>query len=68
MRIFSFLVDRPLHVRINTFVTQKTTTMIVDRKNTMNHGGCHITTATMVPHPRLGDIETLANVLCNKAA
>jgi hypothetical protein len=41
--------------------------MLLDCKNMMNHGGRRHTTAAMVPQPRLGDIETLDNVLCNKA-
>jgi hypothetical protein len=56
-----------LNVGISAFVTQKSITMLADCKNTMNHGGCHCTMAAIVPHPRLQGVETLANVLCNKA-
>jgi hypothetical protein len=42
--------------------------MLADCKNRMSHGGRHCTTATIVPHPRLQGVETLANVLYNKAA
>jgi hypothetical protein len=56
-----------LNVEISTFVTQKTTTMLADHKNTMNHGGRHCTMAAIVPHPWLQGIETSPNMLCNKA-
>jgi hypothetical protein len=66
--IFShFFLTALLHIGISSFVTQKTSTMLVDRNNMMNHGSRRRTTAAMVPHPRLGDIETLANVISNKA-
>jgi hypothetical protein len=41
--------------------------MLLHRENTMNHGGRHRITAAIVPHPRLQDVEALANMLCNKA-
>ncbi len=41
--------------------------MLADRKNMMNHGGRRRTTAAIVPHPQLQGVETVANVLCNKA-
>ena len=47
--------------------TQTTTHMLIDRENTMNHGGRSCTMAVMVPHPQLWGIETLAKRLCNKA-
>ncbi len=36
-------------------------------KNAMHHGSRCRTTTAMLPHPWLWGIETLANVLCNKA-
>jgi hypothetical protein len=33
----------------------------------MNHSCCHHTTATMIPHSWLQQVETLANMLCDKA-
>ena len=33
----------------------------------MNHGGCSHATATILPHPRLWGVETLAIRLCNNA-
>ncbi len=41
--------------------------MLVHRENTMNHGGRRRTMAAIGPHPRLPAIETLGNMLCNKA-
>jgi hypothetical protein len=57
------------HVEVisRTTHTQNTVNMLVHCENTINHGGrCH-TTAAIVPHPRLRDVETLVNMLCNKA-
>ncbi len=64
---FPILVHCPSKCRNKYVCTQKTSTMLADCKNTMNHGGRHHTTAAIVPHPRLRGIGTLANVLYNKA-
>ncbi len=64
MRLVSFF-----HVEVISRTThaQNTVVMLVHRENTMNHVGHHHTTAAIVPHPQLRDVETLANMLWNKA-
>jgi hypothetical protein len=59
------LVDHPSSCRNQYISTQKTTTMLADCD--MNHSGHRCTTAAIVSHPRLQGVETLANVLYNKA-
>jgi hypothetical protein len=64
MRLVSFF-----HVEVISCTThaQNTVNMLVHYENEMNHGGHRHTMAAIVPHPRLQDVETLANMLCNKA-
>jgi hypothetical protein len=64
MRLVSFF---HMEVISRTTHAQNMVNMLVHRENTMNHGGRRHTMAAIVPHPRLQDVEALANMLCIKA-
>ncbi len=61
------LVDPHSQCRNQYTCNTKDNNLLEDCKNRMKHGGRYCTMTAIVPHPRLQGVETLANVLCNKA-